>query len=597
MRLPVLLLGLTLALSACAPPITVNRTDLTMRPVPALPDLGAVDVEALMAEYEDEDGVYLNSILTIEHTFGLPRTADWSYISDKQLQYVVLDADAEWLTTQTIRVPEGGRIDGIFSRVTSPDGRVQLYTGEDAVVTEDDGLTTYKFVYPSVERGTLIEESSRVTYEIGRDFPPPLSEDIRLVASVPTKNLEVRYLYPQTWGMQVKRIRPGVIPEIETIPNYNLSGKTLIRYTATDVPAYQEEEYAPYYKETADYLETRVTAIRDVGYTPADSWQEFADEFSDYAFKRGGLFSNPVRSATRQAIPDESVSDSLKLVQIVRWVQTNIEVGSTDKQDLNTVVREQKGNPLLICGLTQGMLDRVGIESEFLLIHPLQEGFFDDTFISPSQFSIPAVRASVDGRDYVVFPFLEGLPVTIIPAPFQGATALRVTPDGFGGFLTIPDVDVETYAVDNEYVVTVREDGVIEVEETQTLRDIAAWSIRDDFKDLDEEEMEDEIRELLTYNEGEIEGLEYDLVGLDEFGSPFEIRIRYTIPNLVTLTPEEVIVQTAGLLSPSSLSSSVVDLDDRQHPIRIYYDTQTNTTHGSRSITPPRGRSRRSWKT
>lgn len=577
MRFFLLFAGLVGLFSACTPPATLSRTDLASRPLSTLPDLGAIDIEALAVEHEGEDGVFLNSILTIEHTFGLPQVYAWDYISDRQLQYVVLDPEADWLTTQTVRVGEGGTLDGLYSRVTTPDGAVTIYTTEDAIRNEEDGVTTYKFAYPTVERGTLIEESSRVSYKVGNDFFPPLREDLRLQSGVPTQNLEVRYVYPASWGMQVKQIRPRVIPELETIPNYNQSGKTMVRYVATDVPGYAEEEYAPYFKETGEYLELQVTGISAIGYSGPTSWDAFADDFSDFAFRKGGLFSNPVKTATQQAVRDESVSDSLKLVQIVRWVQDNIEVGRTDKNDLNTVVSERKGNPLLICGLTQGMLDRVGIESQFLLIHPLQEGYFDQTFISASQFSIPAVGATVDGREYVVFPFLKGLPVTIVPAPFQGAMALRVTPDGFGGFQTIPDVDVERYAVDNEYHVTVREDGQIEVEERQILRDIAAWSVRDGLKDLDEQELEDEIRERLTYNEGEIEDLQYEFVGLGEFGSPFEIQIRYTIPNLVTITPEEVIVQTAGLLSPASLSSTLIDLDDRQHPIRIYYDTQTNT--------------------
>lgn len=86
------------------------------------------------------------------------------------------------------------------------------------------------------------------------------------------------------------------------------------------------------------------------------------------------------------------------------------------------------------------------------------------------------------------------------------------------------------------------------------------------------------IRDLLTYTEGDVDDLEYDLVRLDEYGTPFEIQIRYTIDNLVTLTPEEVLFQTGGLLSPASLSSFKVDTRERTLPIRIYYDRITNKT-------------------
>ena len=56
------------------------------------------------------------------------------------------------------------------------------------------------------------------------------------------------------------------------------------------------------------------------------------------------------------------------------------------------------------------------------------------------------------------------------------------------------------------------------------------------------------------------------------------IRLNYTIDNLVTVTPEEVIFQTGGLFSPSTNNKWKVDTDERQLPIRIYNNEQLNKT-------------------
>lgn len=576
-RLPHFALLLAVTLSGCISEGVLRRTPYTAGAVGSFAPLGDIDVEAYAAENEGRDGVYLRIDRTTEHAFGLPATQSWEYVEDWTRQYLVLNPEAEWLGTSTLLVPEGGRLLGVAARVTSPDGTVSNYTLADYVPERDGGDTYYKLAYSDIRRGSIVEETHRILYSMGPDYQPPLSEDYSLVYSLPIDTLRVRYIYPQEWGLQVKKIGPREYPtgNVEADPS---TRSRVLTYERLKVPAYEDEPFSPYFKETAEYLELRVTGINagSARYEPPSTWEDLAKDFTKYAFRRGGMFSNPVGDAVREAVPDEGVSDSLKLAQIVGWVQENIEVGASSHDDFTAVVRQRKGNPLLITGLTQAMLDRAGIAAEYYLIHPQDAGYFDADYVTGSQFPIPAVGAEVDGHRYVVFPYIEGLPVNYVPEVYQGAQAMRITPDGFGGFTEIPDHDVESYAVDETYDVEIDEDGVLHVEEVKTLRGIAAYAVRKGFEDLDDEEREEAIRDLLTYTEGDVENLEYDLVRLDEYGTPFEIRVRYTIDNLVTLTPEEILFQTGGLLSPASLSSFKVDTRERTLPIRIYYDQITN---------------------
>ena len=573
-------LAILLALTGCVPGGLVPRTTYTERPVVAPPPPEGLDVEAYAARNEGRDGVFVRVEVTDEHGFGLPKRDDWQYVEDRRTQYIILDPEAEWLSTQTIRVGEGGTLLGVASRVTGPDGTTQTFGVEDFQVEQDGSDRVYKLAYPDIRRGSVVDEAFRISYASGPNYVPPLREEYRLAYPLPVDTLRVRYIYPSGWGLQVKSIGPRVIPAYSSDLDTAGLKQRILTFERYNVPAYEDEPFSPYFKETAEYVDLRVTSIRagQAEYDPPKTWGELAEQFSKYAFRKGGLFSNPVGNAVGQAVPDETVPDSLKLAQIVGWVQNNIEIGEPSRDDLTRVVREGKGSPFQICGLTQAMLDRVGIEAEFLLIHPTSEGYFDREYVTGSQFPIPAVGAEVDGLRYVVFPFIEGLPVNYVPEQFQGAEAMRITPDGFGGFTQVPDRDYDTYAVDIAYDVEIDADGVLRVEETTTLRGIAAYSFRKRFEDLDADEREEEIRDLLTYTEGDVEDLTYTLSSLDDFGVPLEIVIRYTIDNLVTVTPEEVLFQTGGLLSPASLSAFKVDTRDRTLPIRIYYDQVTNKT-------------------
>lgn len=152
---------------------------------------------------------------------------------------------------------------------------------------------------------------------------------------------------------------------------------------------------------------------------------------------------------------------------------------------------------------------------------------------------------------------------------------MRINSDGFDGFITLPQPSAQTYAADVRYEIKIDEDGIVRVDETATLRGFAAFFMRQRFEDLTDEEREDEARELLTYTETEVEDFTYELIDEDDPNAPLGIRLTYTVDDLVTVTPEEAIFQTGGLLSPASLKAFAVDPKERQLPIRIYNDERT----------------------
>ncbi len=559
------------------------RTDLTQRSLSELPAIAPFSLDDLAERFPDEPAYFFDYDQTAEHVFlvsergrGIER---WIYVEDIRRQYVILDADEEVFTTFSVGLAAREKLDGIMLRSTSPSGDVKTYSETDLVREVDKDRVTYKFAYPAVERGTVIEEAYRTSRESTSDYQPPLYIDASLQLDVPVQNFAFRYVYPTYWSLKIKEIAPRKVPSFE-IDRASYPERSVVTFKGRDLQGFPDEPYSPYFKEVAPYLEMQVSKIanpyfpnEEPWYALPTSWKDLTKEFGDYAFDRGRRFREVEEQA--QALARGLDSDSAKVAAIVGWIQTNID-GEGDADDLASVMRQRKGNLYLQTSLAQAMLTEVGLNADFLLIHPTSQGYFDRGFISSTQFTTPAVRVIGTDRQYVVFPYIKGLPTTYIPESFQGAEALIIRPEGGTEFVTLPTQDADAYAVDEDYTVAIDEDGVIRVEETKTLRGIAAFAQREAFEDLTEDEKEENVRELLTYSEGEIEDFEYEIEGLGDYGQPLALRLRYTIPDLVTITPEEVIFRTGGLLSPASLSAFETNVNERQLPIRIYYDRVTN---------------------
>lgn len=565
------LLCTLLLLTGC---VSSGRSAYLERDVASFIPAAPVDASAYQAKYEGHEGVFTHWERVAEHvTYSdMGGTAHWTYLQDSRLRYVILDPEAEWLTTFRTEVQPGGRIEGVAIRVTSPDGSARTFSESDLVEEVSSGGTVFKMAYPNVESGTVVEENVRVRYRAGRNFSPPLEYDIPFQFSIPTEYVSFRFAYPSWWALKIKQVAKGRLPFYHTEYDEE-EKKTFLIYEARDVPAVPDEIYAPHFKGMAQYMEFQVTdlSIGQARYRAPGSWEEMADRFKKYAFRRGGFFSNPVKRAL-DGLDLEGRTDEEKLDAIVTFIQDTIEPGVSSKDDFNTVLKERRGNIYLITGLAQAMLAEAGVDANYLMIHSAADGFFDRTYVTGSQLYIPAIASRVAGQPHVVFPWAEGLPVTHVPEYFQGQQAMELNADGFVGSMTVPTGNAADNAVEENYAVTLGEDGLVWVEEEKVFWGSNAYAIRTALRDLGGDERDEEIEGLLTYTDGEVRDLAYTVENEQNAKQPLVIRLAYTIDNLVTVTPEEVLFQTGGLFSPASSASVKVDTEERQSPIRIYYD-------------------------
>ena len=517
------------------------------------------DVDAYKEKYDGHDGVFISADHVLEHVAA---AQVWNAYRVSTLRFMVLNPDAEWLTTFSVGPDKGGKLLRAYVNVISPDGSVRSFTEQDMKLEEDsDGNTVYRFAYPDVQVGTVVDEGYEIRYPSGAWVA---REDFPLQYHLPCEQVRVRFACPNWFTTRTKKIGPD--ERIEAQPDHSVMGVKGIVYEAKDVPAVADEPYSPNFKEMSRYLDVAVTGVHSTMFLR--SWDHFAEGFKEYALDRESFWRDRAGSVLDDIVTDD-MTDLQKTDVIISWLQQNIAIEEVPADfSFNDVIKRKKGNSILVTGLARLMLEKVGLDADFLLIHSAEQGYFDEDYVTFGTLTVPAVRTMVDEEEYVLFPYIKNLPIDLVPEYVQGQRAIRINGDGF---VTMPEGNLARNTITESYHLKIDDEGLISVSEEKELRGSAAYSVRRLLEKVKEEEIEELMRELLTYEEGDVELKKYDIENRDDYHKPLKVRLEYEIDNLVTITPDEVIVQTAGLLSPSSNRKTKVETEKRVNPIRVYY--------------------------
>ncbi len=551
-------------LSSCA-----QFASRTLPSPPTHPDT-LVAMQLQTANYETEyaryDGVYLLS----DHLYD---NYSEGYAECTKLCYVVLRPDKEWLTTFNVTVPKDGKLRDVHLSVVAPDGTMRTFGQQDLRSdTSSDQSTVWKFAYPNIAKGTVIEENYVVEYPNHLEW----TQDIPLYMGLPCRKKRFTYSFPKWWDVQVKANGAAAALFYKT-ENDPINKKTHYVYEETSVPAREWEPYSPYYKEIGKYMEILVRSSRQrVTTTTDETWRYIAGSYRRHVLDKESFWSGKVRSTTEE-ITRQCSTQVEKLEAVTTYIQHNISVGKGSEDDkFSDVLEKKEASPYVITALAKKMLEKLDIPSDFILIHSAQDGYFDMNFTSPEQLYIPALYATIDNTPYVVFPYYKNVPIDLIPEPFQKQQALRINEDGYNGFIVTPagrDIDNTT---DEKYMLTIDDEGKIRVDEEKTLRGFTAYNVRERLDNMKPEEVEKEMKDMLTYSEGDIKLLSHEVLNRTNLREPLVIKLSYEIDNLVTVTPDEILFQTAGLLSPASSYVKKADTVERRNPIKVRYTETLN---------------------
>ncbi|HJW73518.1 MAG TPA: transglutaminase domain-containing protein [Geothrix sp.] len=545
--------------------------------LPTEPPMAAqpkIDVAAYEKKYPGKDGVYLSLDRIVEHVTMrsyVANVSEWIVYETTRRSYVLLNKHAEWLTTFSIEVNPGSEIETISLMIQAPDGTSKVFGRDDLVAqTNSDKKQIFKLIYPNAVKGSVITESFVIKRTSGiRDAS---NIDYALQFNIPCEKMTFKFMYPDSWKVQMKKLGPGRELAVTSATD-DKANKAIVTYEGRDIPALEKEIYAPFPKEVSNYFRLMVT--QGWGSPAFESWDEFARQFKQYAMDKSPLFSQRVDTTVGDLIKDAKTPLD-QLEAIVEFVQENIEVGaSAYKDNFADTLAKKKGNWYQVTGLAQNMLGKAGITSRYLLIHTANDGYFDKDFISFDEVYLPALGVSLGGREMIVLPYAKHMPVTHIPESMQGRPALEIRGDGKGTFTTTPYGSAESGTTEETYRVSLGLDGNLTVKEERTLTGSSAFQARRSLEDLKPDELEKALKKMLTYSEGNVAFKSHDFENLKDFRKPLKIKLEYTIDNLLTVTPEEVIFNTGGLFSPSSSLKTKVATEERQNPIRIYNDERT----------------------
>ncbi len=540
---------LTLALvgfSGCTQSVRTTRLVMPVAEVRTTP----VDVTAYVEKYRGYDGVILSADHTIEHSGAMDKSGllsnllTWDYADVFQEEYVVLNPEADYLTTYKFDF----KPDKFYARVVYPAGTIRDFAITDCKeIKNPEGWKSYAIAFPNITVGTIVKIGYESEYVAGL-FMPPLEYDIDLQYSIPCEKLKFTFAYPDWWTIQQKRLSTLRFTPV-AVSQKPEAKKTYLTYEATDVPALRMEPFSPPFKLFANYLEFQVTHLKmiDRSWDNEKTWAEVAETFHKYVIKKAERTSSSVERVTDSLVRPFTTPRG-KAEAILKFVADRITPSWRDNDGNPGKTLDSKvGSPYDIASLTRAMLERAGMESEYLIVHDSRDGYFDGDYITGSQFGMPALRVQLDSAAVVLFPTFKYLPFGMIPEDFQGQPTLTVGGPTAGKTWTVPVQPEKSGTQIAEIIIAVDSSGTLKVDDRRTLDGIAGYDERRNLAEQHADTRDKFIRRWI-----EIPGLDVSIDSVSILNDsaanePLVIDYQYTLNNLVTITPSEMLIQSAGL--------------------------------------------------
>jgi hypothetical protein len=536
--------------------------------------VSSIDLARYDSLYQGYDGVYLSIDRTVEHSgqkeaslWGALLSAPggvWSYGLVHKEDYLILNPEASDLTIWRI----GYKPDKCYLRVQYPNGSVKLYGKADLQeVKLSKYFSGYQIAIPNVVRGTRVtlgyEDVISITY-----YMPPLEEDFHLQYFYPCEKLSFSFGYPNWWTVQVKNIAAGVqVPyDVNDVPEKK---KIVLSYSAVQVPALKAEPFSPPYKLVAPYLQLRVTNLTMGDFKPdlIDGWGELAKRYRKYLFKKVSKTSDQLSRVTDSVVTGKITADE-KIEAITSFVANTIDLTWEDNDaDPRKTLKLKKGSAADAVGLAQAMLAEAGTFSDIILVHDVDEGYYDPQFISPSQFGTMGLLVTADGTKRGVFPLSKYVPSTLTPVNYLGQCAISVDEVTSAREIELPYPDSNWFDVAIDAKIVIDTLGEIAVEERHVSSKLSACEMRAWFEEYRGTDLEKWLKTQMMFGSSDVV-VDTVIISSDSIRTrPFEYTLRYRVRNAVTITPDEIIAQTSHIRSLSGNDPLESDTTKRRNPV------------------------------
>ncbi len=546
--------------------------------------------------YRDQPAYYLKYLKSVEYHGQNGFGAYWNKTIIRRRKYIIIDPESDAYTS--ITMPSSSIEDSMIVKLTYPDGTNDIYTTSDFFREESSfSIDTYKLAFPRVVRGTIVDFYSRNTYAI---YYPDVEQEYALNLYVPCRDYTFQFAIPDWWSFDVKKMGDSRYLNFRKESFYS-EKKTVYEYHKMDVEVLADEIYSPMEHEISDYFSIMFTRFicGPYQYNNARSWASIAHSIRSKCINNDSWFSRRV-SKTTDSLMTDSMTDKEKIEAINDFIHENIEVTTKfDDKNFSEILKTREGDYFSVTGLMFTMLQEADLDPKYVLVHSNELGYLDYKLPSISQTPFPAVVVQKKKQTYVLFPWLKYLAVDEIPEMFRNEAAIVVPAyanrsidpmyselkrnknyldldilfeKGDVYFVKLPEGRIDKdYSMEN-YNITINDDGTMNVEEEKIIKGRMAYALRNMLEEIEDEKLNKELNKLVTYYDGAVETESVEMLNKDEYKKPLVIKLKYKVSNLVSVFEDEILFQTSGLLSSTSLTKYKIESEKRKNPIEIDYD-------------------------
>ena len=532
-----------------------------------------VDMTALKAKHPDADKVYLGINIRARDE-GL-RYPNRTFHTLRAHRYVVMDEHSEDATTISENFDESVTIRQADAYVWNPDGTTAVYETDDFIyASEGEDSHSAKLPIKDLQEGSIIDYSFHLSTPTAAQFNR--YEPIRLQWYSPIELLEVQLEF-----LSDEKVTYRDLPEWAdgSIKSYPVHDGKAVGFKVTDVPAYINEPYSPSRAYMGNYFEYAVSSsAMGLDKTGNEFWEELRERYFKSGLDRVDELDiedeDEILEDYPKMVKGANARDSIQ--SMFDWIRERVSINTrANYTDPDDAYEDRSSDVEGFYSLLKGIVQHAGYKATVVRMHNKTRGEFDDEFYNIDQFAEYGMMIEAGDEQFHTIPHRTTLPVDIVPVDYLRQPGMIVDRDDGPVLKKLENPTQRPWKRTRDIDITVNDDGSVEVTAIDTTFGSAAYERRVNYQNMPDEERESAIKEFLVFDQGEVSDVKIEVFNLDDVTLPFVRTATYTIPEGATITPEEVLFQTEGLISSKSETDTEEDPDKRQNPVYIARDYES----------------------
>lgn len=474
-----------------------------------------------------------------------------------------------------------GDVVGVRARTIKPDGSIVNFDGKvfEKELVKGRGVKylAKTFTLPDVQVGGIIEYFYTVNLQEMFIFDSHwiLSDELfTKKAKFSLKPYSGNYgAYSLRWSSQ--RLPPGTELAKEG-PDH------IIRMEASNIPAFQEEDYMPPPNE----LRARVDFIYEEGIPEKDLdafWKRFGKlrnaQLESFIGKRKAMEQAVAQSVSPNDSQDQKLRKLYDRVQQIR--NTSYEVQKTEQEakrakekpleNVEEVWKRGYGNSVQLAWLFLGLARAAGFDAYGCWVSDRREYFFNPKMMQSSKLNDNVVLVKLNGKDLYLDPGVAFTPFGLLTWSETGVQGLRLDKDG-GTWIQTTLPEAAESRIERVGKLKLSDTGDLEGNLTVTYTGLEAMYQRLEERHADEVARKKFLEELVTSQIGVAS--EAELTNTPDWTSsetPLVAEYKLKIPGWASSAGRRVVIPAAIF---TTAEKGLFEHTNRVHPVYFEYPRQ-----------------------